>query len=139
MSNVEKEEPALKSQEYTLDAGMPSEQSGAVQRKSGVVQSHQSKGSLTDQSRTSGGGDSVFRTLITQKKTFAVALFSAIGGFLFGLDIGYIGPILEMRSFRNQMNNGNAISSGDEALIVAVFGIGAIASTFPPINAFFDG
>jgi sugar porter (SP) family MFS transporter len=90
----------------------------------------------TNAMSASSSGDSVYQVLLSQKKTFAVALFSALGGFLFGLDIGYIGPILEMNSFRNVMNDGNAISSGDEALIVALFGIGAIISTFPPVNAF---
>ncbi|CAE8595525.1 unnamed protein product [Polarella glacialis] len=66
-----------------------------------------------------------------------VALFSAVGSFLFGLDIGYIGPIIECASFKRSVAHTQDIGSGEEGLIVSLFSFGAIFTAFPLISSYF--
>jgi len=59
---------------------------------------------------------------------------------LFGLDIGYIGPIIESESFRVDVAHIAAdekISSAVEGLIVSLFSLGAICTSFPVVSSFF--
>jgi len=69
-----------------------------------------------------------------------VALFSGLGSFLFGLDIGYIGPIIECGDFKTSVVHiaaGAKIDPGYEGLIVSLFSIGAIVMAFPVISSYF--
>mmetsp|Transcript_48840 Transcript_48840/g.105270 ORF Transcript_48840/g.105270 Transcript_48840/m.105270 type:complete len:576 (-) Transcript_48840:157-1884(-) len=69
-----------------------------------------------------------------------IAIFSALGSALFGLDIGYIGPILESSSFKHDVAHiakEQKLDSGKEGLIVSLFSIGAIVTAFPVISSYF--
>jgi len=74
-----------------------------------------------------------------QLRVALVALFATMGSTLFGLDIGYIGPIIESKSFKydvEHLEHGN-VSSQTEGLIVSLFSIGAIFTAFPVISSYF--
>jgi len=73
-----------------------------------------------------------------------VAFFSTIGAFLFGLDIGYIAPILVSASFKRDvghLKNWNdpksEIDSKTAGFIVGIFSIGCIFAAFPVCSAYF--
>jgi sugar porter (SP) family MFS transporter len=73
-----------------------------------------------------------------------IALLSALGAFLFGLDIGYIAAIIECPSFKNQvghLSNWNDPQSSIEGttmgFIVAAFSLGAVLASFPVCSAYF--
>jgi len=75
---------------------------------------------------------------------WAVCVFSSLGAFLFGLDIGYIAPILECASFKRDVAHlenwddpNVSIPSSRLGFIVAVFSIGCIAASFPPVSSYF--
>lgn len=61
-----------------------------------------------------------------------VALFSSLGGFLFGVDIGYISGVEVMDSFREDLNGGQPISDTTMGLITGIFALGAVAAASPP-------
>ena len=63
------------------------------------------------------------------------ALFSALGGGLFGLDVGYISGIQEMSSFHAVMNDGLPLEPVTDGAMVALFPVGAILGSCPPIAA----
>lgn len=63
------------------------------------------------------------------------ALLSSLGAFLFGLDIGYIAPILSSPEFRKDM--GGSISDSMEGFVVGVFSLGCIITAFPTISGYF--
>jgi len=73
-----------------------------------------------------------------------IALFSALGAFLFGLDIGYIAAILECESFKRDV--GHLSNPSDPKVnidpttigfIVAIFSLGCVMASFPPCSAYF--
>eukprot|EP00747_Dinoflagellata_sp_TGD_P181374 gnl/TRDRNA2_/TRDRNA2_35188_c0_seq1.p1 gnl/TRDRNA2_/TRDRNA2_35188_c0~~gnl/TRDRNA2_/TRDRNA2_35188_c0_seq1.p1 ORF type:complete len:549 (-),score=64.74 gnl/TRDRNA2_/TRDRNA2_35188_c0_seq1:31-1575(-) len=67
-------------------------------------------------------------------------LLASVGGFIFGFDLGYIGPILGFPGFRNSVNGGEPISSVAKGFITAVFSLGAVAGSLPPVTVgFCDG
>ena len=66
----------------------------------------------------------------------AAALFNAIGAFLFGLDNSYIGPLEEMHSFQQLMNNGSSLAPIQAGLTTGIFSCTAFAVSFPAITAF---
>jgi len=73
-----------------------------------------------------------------------VALFSALGAFLFGLDVGYIASILECPSFKRDvghLSNWNDDQSGIDSstlgLIVGIFSLGGVTAALPPCSSFF--
>eukprot|EP00931_Biecheleriopsis_adriatica_P005206 TRINITY_DN106739_c0_g1_i1.p1 TRINITY_DN106739_c0_g1~~TRINITY_DN106739_c0_g1_i1.p1 ORF type:complete len:591 (+),score=126.99 TRINITY_DN106739_c0_g1_i1:72-1775(+) len=69
-----------------------------------------------------------------------IALLAAMGSFLFGLDIGYIGPIVASDSFVQDvagLGPGEKLSGGQEGLIVSLFSIGAIVTACPLISSYF--
>jgi len=75
---------------------------------------------------------------------WCVCILASLGAFLFGLDIGYIAPILECASFKRDvahMPNWNdpksSIPAGQLGFMVATFSIGCIIASFPPISSFF--
>jgi sugar porter (SP) family MFS transporter len=69
-----------------------------------------------------------------------IIAFSSVGGLLFGLDIGYIGPITSFRGFCNSVNGGEALSSSQQGFVVGVFSIGAVIASWPHVSSFFiDG
>lgn len=69
-----------------------------------------------------------------------IILFSSVGGLLFGLDIGYIGPITSFTGFRDSVNGGIPLSSSQQGFVVAVFSIGAVIASWPHVSSFFiDG
>lgn len=72
----------------------------------------------------------------------AIAVLSAFGALLFGLDIGYIAPILECASFKRDVahlqdwqNPRVRIDDYTAGFIVGIFSIGCIISSLPPISA----
>eukprot|EP00931_Biecheleriopsis_adriatica_P053556 TRINITY_DN31371_c0_g1_i1.p1 TRINITY_DN31371_c0_g1~~TRINITY_DN31371_c0_g1_i1.p1 ORF type:complete len:523 (+),score=63.32 TRINITY_DN31371_c0_g1_i1:54-1571(+) len=80
------------------------------------------------------------------KSTMAACIctFSALGSFLFGLDMGYIGPILEDSNFKRDVahlenwNDPDAeIPSFTSGFIVSVFALGCMFSAFPLVSGFF--
>mmetsp|Transcript_69383 Transcript_69383/g.201286 ORF Transcript_69383/g.201286 Transcript_69383/m.201286 type:complete len:507 (-) Transcript_69383:171-1691(-) len=69
------------------------------------------------------------------------ALLSAVGAFLFGLDIGYIAPILECHSFKRDVAKiQDPLAELDDAtigFIVGIFSLGCIFSSLPCICGHF--
>lgn len=72
------------------------------------------------------------------------ALFSALGAFLFGLDIGYIAPILQCPSFKRDVlhlvdwdDPDSEVLSGLEGFIVGIFSVGCILTSFPVVSGYF--
>ena len=61
---------------------------------------------------------------------------SAVGSVLFGLHVGYIGPIIEPVSIKD-IAGGERIASSTEGLIVSLFSIGAMVTACPFISSFF--
>mmetsp|Transcript_101669 Transcript_101669/g.183422 ORF Transcript_101669/g.183422 Transcript_101669/m.183422 type:complete len:495 (-) Transcript_101669:279-1763(-) len=73
-----------------------------------------------------------------------VCVFSAIGSFLFGLDMGYIGPIIEDAQFKREVAHlpdwdqpGAEIDSATAGFIVSVFALGCMFSACPLVSGFF--
>jgi sugar porter (SP) family MFS transporter len=67
-------------------------------------------------------------------------LFSAIGGLLFGLDLGYMSGILAMASFHHDVNGDEPLDDATAGAVTAVFSLGAILSSLPPVaGAVVDG
>jgi len=79
----------------------------------------------------------LWKTLRQQPRLLWVIMVAAGGGFLFGNDIGYIGPILDFESFKNTMSNDEPISPGQQSLIVGTFSIGAILGALPFVSSMF--
>lgn len=72
------------------------------------------------------------------------AVLSAIGGFLFGLDIGYIAPILESAAFKRDvvhLHNWNdpasKVDGGTVGFIVGIFSLGCVCSACPIVSNYF--
>mmetsp|Transcript_43537 Transcript_43537/g.110840 ORF Transcript_43537/g.110840 Transcript_43537/m.110840 type:complete len:510 (+) Transcript_43537:104-1633(+) len=70
--------------------------------------------------------------------------FSAIGSFLFGMDMGYIGPIIEDSNFKRDVAHlpdwdepGSEIDSATSGFIVSIFALGCVFSSFPLVSGFF--
>mmetsp|Transcript_167851 Transcript_167851/g.539105 ORF Transcript_167851/g.539105 Transcript_167851/m.539105 type:complete len:494 (+) Transcript_167851:66-1547(+) len=70
--------------------------------------------------------------------------FSALGAFLFGLDIGYIAPIIECASFKRDVAHledwsdpNSRIPDATSGFIVGIFSIGCILTSFPPVSGYF--
>eukprot|EP00434_Breviolum_minutum_P025398 symbB.v1.2.022439.t1/scaffold1940.1/size95532/5 len=75
-------------------------------------------------------------------RAVAIAVLSAFGALLFGLDIGYIAPILECASFKRDVahlsdwhNPRVRIDDYTSGFIVGIFSIGCIISSLPPVSA----
>jgi len=68
-----------------------------------------------------------------------VALFSATGSFLFGLDIGYIAPIVASSPFKRDIfgDPDKEIPESINGMIVSLFSVGAMIASFPVITSFF--
>ncbi|CAE7554604.1 ecdD [Symbiodinium pilosum] len=73
----------------------------------------------------------------------AVAILSAFGALLFGLDIGYIAPILECASFKRDVahladwhSHRSKIDDYTAGFIVGVFSLGCVVSSLPPLSAY---
>lgn len=65
-----------------------------------------------------------------------VGIFSALGGMLFGLDIGYISGVQEMDSFSNDLHLQKVDGKLDavtEGLITGIFALGAVVAAFPSL------
>lgn len=62
------------------------------------------------------------------------ALLASVGGFLFGFDIGYIGPIEGFAGFQNSVNGGRPIESHMRGLITGIFSLGAVLACLPPLS-----
>jgi len=66
----------------------------------------------------------------------AASVLSAFGAFLFGLDIGYIAPIISSDEFKKDVVGG-ALTPVIEGLIVSIFSIGCIISSLPFVSGYF--
>lgn len=78
------------------------------------------------------------------RKAIFIALISAVGSLLFGLDIGYIAPILECASFKRDVAHltdwddpNSKIPGLSAGLIVSIFSLGAIVASFPFVSTYF--
>ena len=60
-----------------------------------------------------------------------VGLFSAVGGLLFGLDIGYIAGVEAMPSFREDVNGGRPLGDWTAGTVTGAFAVGAVAASNP--------
>lgn len=69
------------------------------------------------------------------------ALLSAVGAFLFGLDIGYIAPILECASFKRDVaklpDPRMELDDATTGFIVGIFSLGCIFTSLPCICGYF--
>jgi sugar porter (SP) family MFS transporter len=82
------------------------------------------------------------KTPVSKKLRVAlIAVFSALGSTLFGLDIGYIGPIIESVSFKHDVAHVKSateqVDPTVEGLIVSLFSIGAMVTSFPVVSSYF--
>mmetsp|Transcript_155374 Transcript_155374/g.286356 ORF Transcript_155374/g.286356 Transcript_155374/m.286356 type:complete len:504 (-) Transcript_155374:54-1565(-) len=73
-----------------------------------------------------------------------ISVFSALGGLLFGLDVGYIAAIIECASFKRDVvhlknwNDPQAQVSGSiSGFVVGIFSLGCIIASFPVFSAYF--
>jgi len=96
-----------------------------------------SSGGELEYERTTVENKGILATLREQPNLMWVILVASGGGFLFGNDIGYIGPILEFDSFKETMSDNEPISPTESALIVGTFSIGAVLGALPFVSAFF--
>eukprot|EP00434_Breviolum_minutum_P042541 symbB.v1.2.037868.t1/scaffold5702.1/size24397/3 len=62
-----------------------------------------------------------------------VGLFAALGGFLFGLDLGYISDVESMASFSEDMLHGEEMRSITTGTVTGIFALGAIVAAFPAV------
>jgi len=65
-----------------------------------------------------------------------VSLLASLGGFLFGYDIGYIGPIESFPGFQKSVNGNQILTSYDRGFITAIFSLGAVGASFPLVSAY---
>jgi len=98
----------------------------------GHVRTISSRKSATEKSAGTPGKDKQCRVTM-------IAVFATLGSVLFGLDIGYIGPIIESVSFKHDVAHidEGSISSATEGLIVSLFSIGAMVTASPFISSYF--
>lgn len=73
-----------------------------------------------------------------------ISVFSALGGLLFGLDVGYIAAIIECGAFKrdvahleNWHDPKSQVSGSVSGFIVGVFSLGCILASFPVVSAYF--
>ena len=71
---------------------------------------------------------------VRRRSALVIALFSSLGGFLFGVDIGYISGVEVMASFRDDLNDGRPMDDATMGMITAIFALGALAAASPPAN-----
>lgn len=64
-----------------------------------------------------------------------IAVIASLGGFIFGLDIGYIGPIETFQGFVDAVNDGEKLSSVQIGWITGIFSIGALIASFPLLSS----
>lgn len=81
--------------------------------------------------------------MVNQAKATIAALVASLGAFLFGLDIGYIAPILGSAGFKRDVahlanwNDTTAtIPAFTEGFIVGIFSVGCIITASPPVSSF---
>ena len=74
------------------------------------------------------------RNFARRRSALVIALFSSLGGFLFGVDIGYISGVEVMASFRDDLNDGRPMDDATMGMITAIFALGALAAASPPAN-----
>lgn len=82
------------------------------------------------------------RTLLSYSRVrvTCVALLSAVGALLYGMDLGYIGPIIECASFKEDIvhiSSEASIDGSTAGLLVAIFSIGALCTSFPGSSSYF--
>jgi len=65
-----------------------------------------------------------------------ICIFSALGSLLFGMDMGYIGPIIEDTQFKQDVGVAD-MSSVTEGFVVSVFALGCILFAFPLLSGWF--
>jgi sugar porter (SP) family MFS transporter len=63
------------------------------------------------------------------------SLLASLGGFLFGYDIGYIGPIEGFPGFQQSVNGNQPLTSTEKGFITAVFSLGAVVASFPLVSS----
>mmetsp|Transcript_112436 Transcript_112436/g.323212 ORF Transcript_112436/g.323212 Transcript_112436/m.323212 type:complete len:483 (-) Transcript_112436:57-1505(-) len=77
---------------------------------------------------------------VSAKAVLSSAL-AAVGAFLFGLDIGYIAPILNSASFRRDVagieDPSQLMSDATQGFVVGIFSLGCVVSSLPCISGHF--
>eukprot|EP00928_Gymnodinium_smaydae_P020733 TRINITY_DN1801_c0_g3_i5.p1 TRINITY_DN1801_c0_g3~~TRINITY_DN1801_c0_g3_i5.p1 ORF type:complete len:482 (-),score=107.56 TRINITY_DN1801_c0_g3_i5:47-1492(-) len=74
-------------------------------------------------------------------RAVAAGLLSALGAFLFGLDIGYMAPVLTCPYFKEDVlgitDPKAELSQGVVGFIVGIFSLGCVFTSFPSISGYF--
>lgn len=65
-----------------------------------------------------------------------VGLFAALGGFLFGLDLGYISGVESMESFSDDVLHGETMRPITTGTVTGIFALGAVIAAFPAVISF---
>jgi MFS family permease len=75
--------------------------------------------------------------------TVGATVVSSLGAFLFGLDMGYIGPILECADFKRDVaqlvdweEEHSRIPAKDAGFIVSIFALGSVTMAFPLVRRY---
>jgi sugar porter (SP) family MFS transporter len=80
-----------------------------------------------------GDGKNSLNTLVV-----CTSLLASLGGFLFGYDIGYIGPIESFPGFQRSVNGDREIGTADRGFITAIFSLGAVLASFPLVSSYLN-
>jgi len=82
--------------------------------------------------------------MLSKVSSVTAAFVASLGAFLFGLDIGYIAPILECASFKrdvahlsNWSDPKSTIPSITAGILVGIFSLGAIFTALPIVSSYF--
>mmetsp|Transcript_25156 Transcript_25156/g.63817 ORF Transcript_25156/g.63817 Transcript_25156/m.63817 type:complete len:489 (-) Transcript_25156:48-1514(-) len=77
-------------------------------------------------------------------QALAAAFVASLGAFLFGLDIGYIAPILDCASFKRDVahapdwaDSTSKVDSSIEGFMVGIFSIGCVLASLPVVSGHF--
>ncbi|CAE8599201.1 unnamed protein product [Polarella glacialis] len=62
-----------------------------------------------------------------------IGLFCALGGALFGLDMGYISGVESMGSLCDDLLDGKRMDAVTMGMVTGIFAVGAIIAAFPPV------
>ena len=82
----------------------------------------------------------IFCVLLTRRRVLCIRLVvrvcivAALGGLLFGLDIGYISGVENMPGFIDDVHNGTALPPATVGFVTSIFSIGAIVSACPLVS-----
>ncbi|KAF7712316.1 MFS-type Sugar/inositol transporter [Penicillium ucsense] len=70
-------------------------------------------------------GESGFKGLISNGRTFAIALFASLGGLVYGYNQGMFSSILTMHAFQNRIQGYAEKTGAQQAIVTAILELGA--------------